>query len=60
VVINPEGFAHELSSPGSMDAASWRTLLSQNNRFINMQTALPDALLAGRQQHRNPYGSQQA
>jgi type VI secretion system secreted protein VgrG len=39
-----------MNSPADMDAASWRDLLSQNNRFVTLQTALPDALLVERMQ----------
>ena len=37
-----------MNSPADMDAATWRELLSQNHRFITLQTALPDALLVER------------
>ncbi|MDD1969309.1 type VI secretion system tip protein VgrG, partial [Pseudomonas putida] len=37
-----------MNTPADMDAATWRKLLSQNHRFITLQTALPDALLVER------------
>lgn len=37
-----------MPSPADMDATDWPTLLSQHNRLLHLQTALPDALVVER------------
>ena len=37
-----------MRSPADMDATDWSSLLSQHNRLLQVQTALPDALVVER------------